>query len=153
MSNYRADCRFAPSQWETVLFCNDVSHWLGANLDSVLYYFVAAISRHDDVTKWKHFPRYWPFVRGIHRWIPRTKASDTELCCFFDLRLNKRLSKHSSGWWFVTLSRPLWRHYNGLFRHKCMNLSWQDNIFLSVKRFRFCRTESMNLISCAIFKI
>ena len=22
---------------------------------------------HDDVTKWKHFPRYWPFVRGIHR--------------------------------------------------------------------------------------
>ena len=21
----------------------------------------------DDVTKWKHFPRYWPFVRGIHR--------------------------------------------------------------------------------------
>ena len=24
-------------------------------------------SRHDDVIKWKHFPRYWPFVRGIHR--------------------------------------------------------------------------------------
>ena len=23
---------------------------------------------HDDVTKWKHFPRYWPIVRGIHRW-------------------------------------------------------------------------------------
>ena len=22
---------------------------------------------HDDVVKWKHFPRYWPFVRGIHR--------------------------------------------------------------------------------------
>ena len=22
---------------------------------------------HDDVIKWKHFPRYWPFVRGIHR--------------------------------------------------------------------------------------
>ena len=21
---------------------------------------------HDDVIKWKHFPRYWPFVRGIH---------------------------------------------------------------------------------------
>ena len=24
-------------------------------------------SNHDDVIKWKHFPRYWPFVRGIHR--------------------------------------------------------------------------------------
>ena len=22
---------------------------------------------HDDVNIWKHFPRYWPFVRGIHR--------------------------------------------------------------------------------------
>ena len=22
---------------------------------------------HEDVIKWKHFPRYWPFVRGIHR--------------------------------------------------------------------------------------
>ena len=22
---------------------------------------------HDDVIKWKHFPRNWPFVRGIHR--------------------------------------------------------------------------------------
>ena len=25
------------------------------------------ISYHNDVIKWKHFPRYWPFVRGIHR--------------------------------------------------------------------------------------
>ena len=24
-------------------------------------------NQHDDVIKWKHFPRYWPFVRGIHR--------------------------------------------------------------------------------------
>ena len=24
-------------------------------------------SVHDVVIKWKHFPRYWPFVRGIHR--------------------------------------------------------------------------------------
>ena len=23
--------------------------------------------QHDDVIKWKHFPRYWPFVRGYHR--------------------------------------------------------------------------------------
>ena len=27
---------------------------------------------HDDVIKWKHFPRYWPFARGI----PLTKARD-----------------------------------------------------------------------------
>ena len=27
------------------------------------------IKPHDDVIKWEHIPRYWPFVRGIH-WIP-----------------------------------------------------------------------------------
>ena len=36
---------------------------------------------HDDVIKWKHFPRYWPFVRGIHR-------SPRNFDVFFDL--NKR---------------------------------------------------------------
>ena len=25
------------------------------------------VKSHDDVIKWNHFPRYWPFVRGIHR--------------------------------------------------------------------------------------
>ena len=47
-----------------------------------------------------------------HRWIPSTEASDTELYVFFYLRLNKRLSKQSWGWWFETTSRPLWRHCN-----------------------------------------
>ena len=31
---------------------------------------------------------------------------------FFDLHLNKRLSKQSWGWWFETQSRPLRRHCN-----------------------------------------
>ena len=33
----RADSRFVPSQWETVLLCNDISHCLGASLESALY--------------------------------------------------------------------------------------------------------------------
>ena len=42
-----------------------------------------------------------------------TKAGDAELLwCVLFLRLNKRLSKQSSGWWFEMLSHPLWRHYN-----------------------------------------
>ena len=34
------------------------------------------LSEHDDVIKWKHFPRYWPFVREFTglRGIPRTKG-------------------------------------------------------------------------------
>ena len=31
-------------------------------------YWIEKKSFHDDVIKWKHFSRYWPFVRGVHRW-------------------------------------------------------------------------------------
>ena len=33
----RADSRFVPSQWETMLQSNTVSHWLGESLDSAMY--------------------------------------------------------------------------------------------------------------------
>ena len=33
---------------------------------------------------------------------------------FFDLRLNKLLSKQSWGWWFETLPCPLWRHSDAI---------------------------------------
>ena len=33
----RADSRLAPSQWETSLQGNTVSHWLGTNLESALW--------------------------------------------------------------------------------------------------------------------
>ena len=36
VSHCRVDSRLAPSQWETVLLYNDVSHWLGASLQSAL---------------------------------------------------------------------------------------------------------------------
>ena len=40
---------------------------------------------------------------------PVTRSFDV----FVDLCLNKRLSKHSWGWWFEMPSGPLWRHSNG----------------------------------------
>ena len=39
---------------------------------------------------------------------PVTRSFDV----FFDLRLNEPLSKQWWGWWFETLSRPLWRYGN-----------------------------------------
>ena len=39
---------------------------------------------------------------------PVTRSFDI----FFDLHLNKRLSKREWGWWLETLSRPLWRYRN-----------------------------------------
>ena len=35
---------------------------------------------------------------------------------YFDLHLNKRLSKQSWGWWFATSSRPVWHHSNELLK-------------------------------------
>ena len=69
---------------------------------------------HDDVIKWKHFPRYWPFMRETtgHRWIPLTKASDAELSFFFALRLDTRWANN---WDTGELRlRSLWRHCNDL---------------------------------------
>ena len=36
---------------------------------------------------------------------------------FFDLRVNKRLSKQPRGWWLETPSWSLWRHRNDIRRH------------------------------------
>ena len=72
---------------------------------------------HDDVIKWKHFPRYWPFVQGnslVPGEFPTQRPVTRSFDVFFDLRLNKRLSKQSWGWWLEMLSCPLWRHRNVL---------------------------------------
>ena len=43
---------------------------------------------------------------------PAQKPVTQSFDVFFDLRLNKRLSKQSWGWWFEMPSRPQWRHRN-----------------------------------------
>ena len=75
---------------------------------------------HVDVVRWKHFPRYWPFVRGInwssveiHSQRPETWSFDV----FFDLLLNKLLSKQSRRRSFEMPSCPLWRHCDA--QEKC----------------------------------
>ena len=69
---------------------------------------------HDDVIKWKHFPRYWPFLRRIHRSPVNSphKGQWRGTLMFFYLNLNKQLSKQSRGWWFETQSGSLWRQCN-----------------------------------------
>ena len=62
--------------------------------------FVAK-SHHDDVIKWKHFPRYWPFVRGIHRSLVNSPhkgqwrgALNFSLIC---VRINGRVNNREAG--------------------------------------------------------
>ena len=68
----------------------------------------------DDAIRWKHFPRYWPFVRGIHRApVNSTHKGHWRGALMFSLIFAWiQLSKQSWGWWFETPPRPLWRHCN-----------------------------------------
>ena len=63
---------------------------------------------------------------------------------FFDVRLNKRLSKQPWGWWFDTSLRSLWRHSNGnllSFRF----IWWHQCLFLHVFVCIFaCHTKSVS---------
>ena len=47
---------------------------------------------------------------------PTQRPVTRSLDVFFDLCLNKRLSKQWWGWWFETPSCPLWRHCNEYIR-------------------------------------
>ena len=60
---------------------------------------------------------------------PVTRSSDV----FFDLLLNKRLSKQWWGWWFETPSRPSWRHcYDLSWSYTCFNWHWDNRIITPV---------------------
>ena len=84
-----------------------------------------------------------------HRWIPRTKVSYAELWCFLYVRLKKRLSKQSWGWWFETPSRPLWRHYNVMWAR----LDSKVNHLMKIDAWTAktsCRFKASNMIVCIV---
>ena len=58
---------------------------------------------------------------------PVTRSFDV----FFDLLLIKRLSKHSRGWWFETLSRSLWRHCYAICEKKMTKIRCWTTFFFN----------------------
>ena len=65
---YRADSRFVPSQWEKSLQSNTVSHCLGANLESALWY----TGNDGPELGWGAFKKYL--------WALKSKSSETFTC-------------------------------------------------------------------------
>ena len=69
---------------------------------------------------------------------PVTRSFDV----FFDMCLNKRLSKQPWGWWFETLSRPLWRHRNASAIEVTLknygNIVWYQTIKLYTQQRANC---------------
>ena len=70
--------------------------------------------------------------------MPVTRSFDV----FFDLRLNKRLSKRPRGWWFETQSWSLWRHSNVITKSSSKNTN--------VEIYIYCITWWCNLIRVSI---
>ena len=60
---------------------------------------------------------------------PVTRSFDV----FFDLRLNKWVSKQLRDWWFETPSRPLWRYCNESMTNQCRS---KDLCYLVMSHFQ-----------------
>ena len=90
-------------------------------------YLSAAI--HDDVIKWKHFPRYWPFMREIH-WSPgdsphkdqwRRALMFSLICVWINAWVNNReagdFRRHRAHYGVIVMCR-----------HGYQSLFWNRNI-------------------------
>ena len=53
-------------------------------------YWIKTHSWHDDVIKWKHYPRYCPFVRGIHKGQWRGAFMFSLICPWINRWVNNR---------------------------------------------------------------
>ena len=82
------------ARWQAIIWTNNDAWW---RHQMETFSVLLAISEGNSPVPGE-FPTQWPVTRSFD--------------IFFDMRLNKRLSKQWWGWWFETLSRPLWRHYN-----------------------------------------
>ena len=69
---------------------------------------------------------------------PTQRAVTRSFDVFFDLRLNKRLSKQPWGWWFETPSWSLWRQCNDFCPPKGFeNCSWKIKLVMRFTTWLF----------------
>ena len=116
-------------------------------------FFAGAVT--EEITKPKTQPKLYPYLEPSlnHTWwrhqmeaffallalcagnspvpgqFPAQRPVTESFDVFFDLRLDKRLSKESWGWWFETLSCPLWRHRNASVESTHW---WSSNLTFSI---------------------
>ena len=108
-------CWYWPKKlWETRM-------WLTATTTSLFPYRIVTKTRWYSIPWWRHQMEIFSVLLAICAGkspvtgeFPSQRPVTRSFDVFFDLRLNKRLSKQSRGWWFETPSRPLWRHCNDI---------------------------------------
>ena len=67
LSKQRLCCWFETPSYPLWHHCNAISSMQASNQKPTTLRAKRWLFTHD-VIKWKSIPRYWPFVRGIHRW-------------------------------------------------------------------------------------
>ena len=103
-------CRPCKGQ-EIALNCTD--RWFGLSVSLFRSAFLKVIFDNDVING--NIFRVTDPLQGEftgHRWIPSQRPVTRSFDVFFDLRLNKRLSKQLWGWCFETPQCSLWRHCN-----------------------------------------
>ena len=96
---------------------------------------------YDDVIKWKHVPRYWPFVRGIHwslvnsphkgQW--RRTLTFSLICAW----INRWVNNGEAGDLRRYRSHPLWRHCNDC-RYGQLTAEAREEVGYMCKRLLDC---------------
>ena len=75
------------------------------------------IQNHDDVMKRRHFPRYWPFLRGIHRSpVNSPHKGQWRRALIFSM-----IFAWTNGWVNNRNTGDLRPHYDSLWRHDNVN--------------------------------
>ena len=102
--------------WELILFIK--THFYGGGLTS--HFMEEHSSLYFLFSLWRHRMDIFCVTGALcreftgHRGIPLTKPVTRSLNIFFDLRLNKQLSKQSRRRQLETPLRSIWRHCNGV---------------------------------------
>ena len=114
---------------------------------SYVWYFSDDITGNQSVSWWRHqmetFFALLAICAGnssVPGEFPTQRPVTRSFAVFFDLRLNKQLSIQSWGWWFDTLSRPLWRNFNGVVTKKCLMQSTKMFISILITKYNISST-------------
>ena len=115
-------CRIAPTSYRDLTLSNPIESnycWRNAfhlPCKQVIYGpWREPVQFHDNIIKMDTFSALLALCAGnasVAGEIPAQRPVTRSFDVFFDLPLDKQLSKQSWGWWFKTPSRSSWRHCN-----------------------------------------
>ena len=99
---------------------------------------------HDDIIKWKHFPHYWPFVRGFHpspvnshhkgQWLGALMFS--LICTWINAWVNNHkagdLRCHRAHYDVIVMCISYWDIIVGRLLYPLLQQSWKRGILISL---------------------